>query len=125
MPSSVSKETNAGVICWEGKGGRRRGGGGALLLRCQKSEEGLDLIAHRRGTAIGDGGGSIEIIRFGEEDDFGIGIPGYEIVRELWYQCDRILSVEISLVGDHEIIIDFFVHGEARRRDVDLFIRVT
>lgn len=51
-----------------------------LLLGCHESDEGLNLNAHGRGAAVGDGRGAIEVVAFGEEDQLGFGIPGDQVV---------------------------------------------
>ena len=51
-----------------------------LLLGCDESDEGPGFGAHGRGAAVGDGGGAIKVVAFGEEDQLGFGIPGDQVV---------------------------------------------
>ena len=83
-----------------------------FLLECAEADEGFDALVDGVGAAVGDGRGSIEIVGLGEEGDFGFGAPVGEVVGELRDEGDGVLGVEVSHVGDDQIVVGIRFDGE-------------
>lgn len=89
------------------------------LLSGPEADEGLDPLVDRVGAAVGERGGSVEVVGLGDEDDLGKRIPCGEFVGELGDEGDGVLSVKVADEGDHEIVVGFSFDSVGGGRNPD------